>query len=249
MINDRLVDAGDLPLAIRDFGGDQPPLLLLHAENGNLAQLTTLARALRPAHRVIAMDLRGHGRSGDGAWNWDAGLGDIAAVTVQMELPQPPAVVGVGLGGVLAVLWGQRHPEAPGVVSLESPVQTGLEAGRAFPTAELPDVVTQQRLAAQAAGANEKLWIEAFRRNVVSKDGTTEIRPSAQTAATLRSMLAEVELDLAAGQAPTLAVLRPGSPFGDQVAAAAKTNPQVRFLTLEDASEELLARAVADFLS
>ena len=46
MINDRLIDAGELPLAVRDFGGDRPPLLLLHGFGGNLAHMTTLARQL-----------------------------------------------------------------------------------------------------------------------------------------------------------------------------------------------------------
>ncbi|AGL20233.1 alpha/beta fold hydrolase [Actinoplanes sp. N902-109] len=301
MIHDRLVDAGDLPIAVRDFGGDQPALLLLHGLGGNLAHMTALARALRPAFRVITMDLRGHGRSGDGPWSWDAGLGDIAAVTVQMELTRPPAVVGHSFGGLLAAQWGQRHPETPGVVNLDGyPPPTGaaqlpgLEPdratagfdhlmgvltagdaarGRAFPTTELPDVIDEQRAAARAAGANEKLWIEAFRRNVVSKDGETSLRPTAETAGALRTLMTTVDLTevYATTPAPTLAVLATRHPaeheefadlyaahrrfLAEQAATAAKQNPRMHYLSLDDASHSMdreqpqeLARVIGDFL-
>ena len=300
MINDRLIDAGELPLAVRDFGGDGLPLVLLHGGGGNLAHMTTLARALRPRHRVVTVDLRGHGRSGDGPWSWDAVLGDIAAVAVQLDLDRP-AVVGHSLGGVIAALWGRHHPESPGVISLDgNPPPTrpehlpGLDPaaadaelarlraafdamqarmGRVIEADQLADLVEREQMAARDMGANEKVWLEGFRRNLVHRDGATSVRPDAATIAGFRAILDDLDLApvYAGTRCPVLVVLPTREspeqePFAEvyaayrrflagQAAAAARAAPRFRCLQLEDASHAMvieqpdaLATIIGDFL-
>ncbi|MEV7225858.1 alpha/beta hydrolase [Polymorphospora sp. NPDC051019] len=219
---DTLVGSGPVPIAARDLGGPGRPLLLLHGAGGNLAQMTALAEALRPGHRVVTVDLRGHGRSGDGPWHWDEVLADLAGVADSLGLVRP-AVVGHSLGGMLATLWTQRHPECPGAVSLDGnptldrldqlsgmdPEQAagnlaklravfdamGAMLAEPLGADQVAAALAGQRAMARRYGADPQEWAAAFERNLVPcDDGLSRLRPGPELTARLREAMSSLDL-------------------------------------------------------
>lgn len=57
------MSANGIDIAYADWGGDGPPLVLLHGGAGNCRWWDPVARRLTPRLRVLAPDLRGHGDS------------------------------------------------------------------------------------------------------------------------------------------------------------------------------------------
>ncbi|WP_329790413.1 alpha/beta hydrolase [Lentzea sp. DG1S-22] len=101
-----------MKLAATDFGGSGTPFLLLHGLGGDRSVWETFAPRLDG--RAVAVDLRGHGESPDGEWDWDAVLDDLEDTAVHFGLDDP-VVVGHSLGGILAGMWASRHPGRPAV--------------------------------------------------------------------------------------------------------------------------------------
>ncbi len=93
--------------------GAGAPCVLLPGLLGSVAgQWAAHVDALSATHPVVAMDLRGHGRSGDGAGGLTLGdlAGDVAGLLDHLGVG-PAHVVGYSLGGYLGILLGLRRPE------------------------------------------------------------------------------------------------------------------------------------------
>ena len=103
LVDERVTVAGGSTAVLT--GGQGQPIVLLHGAGEFAALWLRVLPELARDHRVVAPDLPGHGASGPAgdALDWLAELMDRTS-------PQPPVVVGHGLGGALAASLACRQP-------------------------------------------------------------------------------------------------------------------------------------------
>lgn len=129
----RFVTVQGVRLHYRDFGGDGPPLVLLHG-NGTLAEefdISGLVALARPRYRVIAFDRPGYGyseRPRGTVWTAQAQAELLHAALGELGILDP-VVLGHSAGAQVAMAMGLRHPQ-----SLRALV---LACGYYFPTPRL----------------------------------------------------------------------------------------------------------------
>ena len=148
-------------LAYRDFGGDGPPMLLLHGLAGHAEEWAQTASWLSASRRVFATDARGHGRSErlPADVSRVALVADAACVVESLGLG-PVVVVGQSLGGLVALcLASSRRELVRGLVVADASPDGGPEEADA---------------AARAMRAALRAWPVPF-RSLDERSGSSEI--------------------------------------------------------------------------
>ena len=126
--------------------GDGAPVILLHGLFGSSDNLGSLARALSEDRRVIAADMRNHGRSPHtDRMDYPAMAADVIRLMDQQSIERAP-VFGHSMGGQAAMQLALDHPDRVErlIVGDIAPVKYGshhdrILEGMARVAAEAPD--------------------------------------------------------------------------------------------------------------
>lgn len=106
-------------LAYDEAGQGDPPMLLIHCWTCDHTFFAPQVAHFRQAHRVVAVDLRGHGQSDKPQQDYTvAGFAeDLAWLCGQLGL-EKPVVVGHSMGGNVALELAARYPDLPTAIVL-----------------------------------------------------------------------------------------------------------------------------------
>ena len=107
-----MTSADGVEIAVYEFGGAGPPLLLAHATGFCATMYRPLGAELVDRFRVVALDFRGHGRSArpdNDDFGWDRMADDVLAVVERLG-STPAAGFGHSMGGAALLMAEERRP-------------------------------------------------------------------------------------------------------------------------------------------
>jgi pimeloyl-ACP methyl ester carboxylesterase len=105
-------------------GKGSPPIVFVHGWTCNHTYFAPQQKYFGKRHRVVSVDLRGHGKSDKPEQQYSiAGFADdLAWMCAELGLKKP-VVVGHSMGGMVALELAASHPDVPGaIVTCDSPV-------------------------------------------------------------------------------------------------------------------------------
>jgi pimeloyl-ACP methyl ester carboxylesterase len=112
----RVPSTDDVTLELHHFGGDGPPVLIVHATGFLAAPYRAMLPHLADRFEVWALDVRGHGDStvpADGTVSWQGAARDVAAAVAAIDRG-PVGGIGHSMGGA-SLLTAEVHQ--PGTIA------------------------------------------------------------------------------------------------------------------------------------
>jgi len=165
----RNVHIGGLRFHYADWGGDGPPLVLLHGLSGHARTWDHTAAALSDRHRVLALDQRGHG---DTDWAPQYGFAamaeDLLGFLDALDLPEI-TLMGLSMGGLVAFVFAAAHPERVSrllVLDIGPEIAPAGAASVASTLAANDTFRSEDEAFAQARAGNIRATDEALRHRV-----------------------------------------------------------------------------------
>jgi lipase len=178
--------------------GEATPLLVVHGVSNSGARYRRLAAEQLPGFRVVAPDLRGHGRSTwEPPWSVAANVAGLAAV-VEAWTGGPVAVAGHSFGGLIAMALAAARPELVERLALIDPA-VAVDPAEAAARAEgfrrdegwaRPEEARAARLALRPEGARDTVDEDLATFMDECEDGRWRFRFSRTAAVTAWSEMA-----------------------------------------------------------
>ncbi|MEI7525902.1 MAG: alpha/beta hydrolase [Mariniphaga sp.] len=106
--------------------GEGPSLILLHSYWGNQWLFDNLAKEFSKNHKVIRIDLPGHGNSGNppDGYRFDDFARVLDTLLIQLGISQKSVVIGHSMGGYVALAYAACFPEKiESLVLMHAPVK------------------------------------------------------------------------------------------------------------------------------
>lgn len=120
----RSVARDGVTLRYDEAGAGEPPILFIHGWTCNRTHWRDQMSHFAKKHRVVAVDLRGHGESDkpDQDYSIDGFVDDVAWLIGELGL-EKPVVIGHSMGGVIAMNLARKHPAlTSAVVLVDAPI-------------------------------------------------------------------------------------------------------------------------------
>lgn len=205
-----------LPIAVYDDGEGDPPFVFIHGLACDHTFWQPQVDDLKRDHRCLNLDLRGRGAApATPPFDTTQAADDVAAA-MRAYTTGPAIIVGHSLGGLVALLLNDRHPELVlGVVTGDSPIRVHRPGGFDEFVRRISEAGTREGLGALVEGfftATTPEWVKGHARDVMLSCPTDVAAGELSNAGVFAERMGDLVRE--ADKKPFMAIWA-GQPLGD----------------------------------